>query len=55
MEESLSEPRDSSDDDEEVHFRLWRVTGRVGGLNESSEDVGLGGRLFGGESVEKLR
>ena len=55
MEESLSEPRDSLDDDEEVHFRLWRVTGRVGGLNESSEDVGLGGRLFGGESGEKLR
>ena len=54
IEESLSEPRDSSDDDGEVHFRLWRVTGRAGGLRESSEDVGLGG-LYGGEPGEKLR
>ena len=41
VEESLSEPKDSSEDGESAHFLLWRVIWRRGGLKESSEDVGL--------------
>ena len=57
LEESLSEPSNSSEDGERGHFLLWRVIGRSGGLEESSEDVGLtGGGLPGGVvMVEKLR
>ena len=40
---------------EERHFLLGRVMERGGGLNELSEDVGLGGGLPGGVPMEKLR
>ena len=55
VEESLSGPSDSSEDGERGHFLLWRVIGRGGGLEESSEDVGLTGGGLPGGVVEKLR
>ena len=52
VEESPSEPRDSLEDGERANFFLWRVIWRRGGLEESSEDVGL---IEGLVVVEKLR